>query len=125
MRRSPRSAPGAAPSTWAREIPVPVVDRLKLAAIDRDHGLGKKTKRAGKLDEPGTDLADGRAISRHRCRWVWAVHGIKSRHHVVLCREGAFDEQTVAEYAIFYFAGIIVYLRCDQASRASLEMLLP
>ena len=37
-RRSPRSAPCAAPS-WPREVLVAVVHRLELAAIDRDAGF--------------------------------------------------------------------------------------
>jgi hypothetical protein len=46
----------------AREVPVAVVHRLELAAIDRDAGLGEQAHRAAQGDEPDADLADGAAI---------------------------------------------------------------
>ncbi len=45
-----------------REVLVPGVDRLELAAIDRHAGLGEQVQLATQRDEPGTDLADRRAI---------------------------------------------------------------
>jgi hypothetical protein len=45
-----------------REVLVPVVDSLELAAVDRDVGLGEKAHRAAERNKPGANLADGSAI---------------------------------------------------------------
>src|SRR5208283_648735 len=46
----------------AREVLVTIIDRLELAAVDRDAGLSGKAHRAAKRNEPGADLADGAAV---------------------------------------------------------------
>jgi hypothetical protein len=43
----------------AREVLVPVVDRLELAAVNRDAGLREQAHRAAQRDEAGANLADG------------------------------------------------------------------
>src|ERR1700687_4594779 len=45
-----------------REVLVPVVDCLELAAIDRNAGLREKAHRAAQHDEAGADLANGAAV---------------------------------------------------------------
>ncbi len=45
-----------------REVPVPVVHRLELRAVDRNPGLGQQTQPAAKRHEPGADLANGPAV---------------------------------------------------------------
>src|ERR1035441_1808972 len=46
----------------ACEVPVTVVYRLELAAVDRHAGLREKAHRAAKRNKPGADLADGAAV---------------------------------------------------------------
>ena len=46
----------------ASEVPVPVVDRLELGAINRNAGVGEQIKLTTERHEPGADLADRTAI---------------------------------------------------------------
>src|SRR5674536_262440 len=46
----------------ACEVPVTVVYRLELAAVDRHAGLREKAHRAAKRNKLGADLADGAAV---------------------------------------------------------------
>jgi hypothetical protein len=46
----------------AREIPVPIIDRLELAAIDRDAGFSEEAHPAAEHNKPAADLADGQAV---------------------------------------------------------------
>jgi hypothetical protein len=45
-----------------REVLAPVVDRLELAAIDRNAGLRQKAHRAAQHDETGAHLANGATV---------------------------------------------------------------
>src|SRR6185369_11839743 len=44
------------------EVLVPVVDRLELAAIDRDDAVGEQLQPSAQQDELATDVADGGAV---------------------------------------------------------------
>jgi hypothetical protein len=44
------------------EVLVAVVDRLELAAIDRNTRIGEQSHHAAERDEPGAHLADGPAV---------------------------------------------------------------
>jgi hypothetical protein len=68
----------------AREVPVPVVDRLELAAVDRDAGLGEETEPAAERHEPGADLADGRAsvLAKVGDRLVVGGQAFGQPHHL-------------------------------------------
>ena len=44
------------------EVAIPIVNGLELAAVYRDTGIRKQANRAAQLHEPGTDLADRRAV---------------------------------------------------------------
>src|ERR1700730_10069308 len=46
----------------AREILVPIIDRLELAAVDRDASYGEQAHRAAEHNKPAADLADGAAV---------------------------------------------------------------
>jgi len=46
----------------AREILVPIIDRLELAAVDRDASFGEEAHRAAQHNKPAADLADGTAV---------------------------------------------------------------
>ena len=46
----------------AREILVPIVDRLELAAIDGDARFAEEAHRAAENNKPAADLADGPAV---------------------------------------------------------------
>jgi hypothetical protein len=46
----------------AREILVPMIDCLELAAVDRDASFGEEAHGAAEHNKPAADLADGQAI---------------------------------------------------------------
>ena len=46
----------------AREIPVPIIDRLELAAVNRNARFGEEAHRAAEHNKPAADLADGPAV---------------------------------------------------------------
>jgi hypothetical protein len=46
----------------AREILVPIIDRLELAAVDGDASFGEQAHRAAEHNKPAADLADGPAV---------------------------------------------------------------
>jgi hypothetical protein len=45
-----------------RQVAIPIIDRLELAAVDGNAGCRKQTQLTAELDEPGAHLADGAAI---------------------------------------------------------------
>jgi hypothetical protein len=46
----------------AREIFVPIIDRLEFAAVDRDTSFGEEAGRAAEHNKPAADLADRPAV---------------------------------------------------------------